>query len=165
MLIALYLVAIVVANLLVAYFGPSVAVINAFLFIGLDLTTRDLLHERWKHKGLFWKMALLIASGSILSALLNWNAARIALASFVAFAGAGLADTVAYHILGERARLLKINGSNVVSAAVDSLIFPALAFGLPLLWGIMVGQFVAKVGGGFVWSLIITKLARKAVQT
>ena len=47
LMIILYLVAIILANLSVAHFGPSVAVVNAFLFIGLDLTARDALHERW----------------------------------------------------------------------------------------------------------------------
>jgi queuosine precursor transporter len=157
-MIVLYLTAIVAANLLVAAFGPSVAVVNAFLFIGLDITARDALHEAWQHEGLWWKMLLLIASGSILSALLNWNAAQIALASFLAFAGAGIADTLVYHALHDRARMLKINGSNVVSAAVDSVLFPALAFGFPLLIGVMIGQFVAKVTGGFVWSVILRTL-------
>lgn len=143
------------ANLLVAQFGPRVAVVNAFLFIGLDLTARDYLHDTWHHRGLIWKMALLIGAGSVLSWFLNRNAGQIALASFVAFALAGIADAMVYHILGDRARLVRINGSNVVSAAVDSVAFPALAFGLPLLFGIMAGQFIAKVSGGFVWSLIL----------
>jgi uncharacterized PurR-regulated membrane protein YhhQ (DUF165 family) len=156
-LILIYLVAIIAANLLVVQFGPRVAIINAFLFIGLDITTRDYLHEAWRGKHLWLKMLLLIASGSILSYLLNRSAGPIALASFVAFAAAGLADTVIYVVLGERSKMLRINGSNVGAAAVDSLVFPAMAFGFPLLWGIMLGQFVAKVGGGFVWSLLINK--------
>ena len=155
--VALYLIAIIAANLLVARFGASVAIINAFLFIGLDLTARDHLHEAWKNRGLVWKMVLLIGTGSALSWFLNRDAGQIALASFAAFACAGVADAIIYHLLGEKARLLKINGSNVVSAAVDSAIFPALAFGFPLMWGIMLGQFIAKVGGGFVWSLILMK--------
>ena len=155
--VIMYLAAIISANLLVAQFGPSMAVVNAFLFIGLDLTARDNLHEAWRGRGLLWKMTLLIAAGSVLSWLLNRNAGQIAIASFVAFACAGIADAIVYHLLGNRARMLKINGSNVVSAAVDSVIFPALAFGFPLLWGVMLGQSAAKVGGGFVWSLILRK--------
>ncbi len=158
LMIGLYLVAIVAANLLVAAYGPSVTILNAFLFIGLDITARDGLHEAWKNEGLWWKMLLLIAAGSILSALLNANATQIALASFLAFGGAGIADTIAYHLLRDRTRLLKINGSNVVSAAVDSVLFPALAFGFPLLIGVMIGQFIAKVAGGFVWSIILRGL-------
>ena len=70
----------------------------------------------------------------------------------MAFAVSAALDTVVYHLLRERAYLLRVNGSNVVSAAADSLIFPVLAFGLPLLWPIVLGQFVAKVAGGALWA-------------
>jgi queuosine precursor transporter len=154
MLILLYLSAIVLANLSVAAFGPGVSIVNAFLFIGLDLTTRDVLHERWQAH-LWRNMVLLIATGSILSAALNWNALPIAVASFVAFGLAALVDTVVYQRLRNRTKFVKINGSNLMSAAVDSITFPTLAFGFPLLIPVMVGQFVAKIGGGFIWSLIL----------
>lgn len=155
MIVALYLLAIVIANLLVARFGPSVTIVNAFLFIGLDITARDSLHEKWHRRNLWLKMAALIATGSILSAALNWQARHIALASFAAFASAGVVDTLVYHLLRDKAALVKINGSNVVSAAVDSVVFPALAFGFPLLIGVMVGQFLAKAAGGLIWSFIL----------
>jgi hypothetical protein len=150
----LYLTAIVLANLSVAKFGPSVTIVNAFLFIGLDLTSRDALHEAWHGRGLVWKMALLIAAGSLLSWALNRNAGQIALASFVAFACAATVDTITYQILHKRAWMVKVNGSNLFSAATDSLVFPTLAFGsfMPL---VVLGQFAAKVLGGFVWSLIL----------
>jgi len=151
----MYLSAIVCANLIIAQFGSAMAIPVAFLFIGLDLTARDHLHEAWHRRGLVWKMALLIGTGSALSWFLNREAGRIALASFAAFGCAGVADAIAYGLLGDRARLLKINGSNVVSAAVDSVVFPGLAFGFPLLVGVMIGQFAAKVLGGGVWSLVI----------
>lgn len=163
-MIILYLLAIIIANLSVAQFGPSVTILNAFLFIGLDLTTRDYLHDRWQGKGLWLKMLALIGAGSLLSYALNANAGPIALASFVAFAGAGVADTLMYWALGEKARLVKINGSNVVSAAVDSLIFPILAFGFPILWWIVLGQFAAKVAGGFIWSLVLSRFANRPVE-
>lgn len=156
LLIVVYLLAIVSANLLVATFGASVTIVNAFLFIGLDLVTRDALHEQWHGRNLYRNMALLIGTGSLLSALLNWQATPIAIASFVAFAAAGIADTVTYQALGERSHLFRVNGSNVIAAGVDSILFPAIAFGLPLLVPIMVGQFVAKVAGGFIWSLAIS---------
>lgn len=152
-----YLAAIVAANLLVTQFGPSVVVINAFLFIGLDLTARDFLHERWQSH-LWAKMGLLIMVGSLLSYILNRASGQIAISSFVAFAGAGVVDTLIYWLLGNKSRLLKINGSNVASSGIDSLLFPMIAFGWPPLWSIILGQFVAKIGGGFIWSLILRKI-------
>jgi uncharacterized PurR-regulated membrane protein YhhQ (DUF165 family) len=136
--------------------GPSSVIWVAFLFIGLDLTSRDYLHEAWHNEGLWWKMAVLVGTGSLFTYLLNTSAGPVAIASFVAFALAGIADTITYHLLKDRARMVKINGSNVVSALVDSVVFPTMAFGafMPL---IILGQFAAKVGGGFVWSLILNR--------
>lgn len=160
--VILYLVAIVLANLTVAAFGPSMVIVNAFLFIGLDLTARDHLHDAWRGNKLLPKMTALIATGSILSWLLNRDAGQIALASFVAFAAAATVDAIVYHLLGKYPRWLRINGSNVPSALVDSLIFPTLAFGafLPL---IVLGQFIAKVLGGFAWSLVFRWVDRRAL--
>ena len=53
-----------------------------------------------------------------------------------------------------------MNGSNIVGAAADSLIFPTLAFGAFLPW-VVLGQFVAKVAGGALWALV---LARRAAR-
>lgn len=158
--VALYLAAIVAANLSVATFGPSVTIVNAFLFIGFDLTARDRLHEHWEGRQLVARMAALIAVGGLLSWLVNGAAGPIALASTVAFTLAAIVDGLVYALLGERTRLVRINGSNVVSAAVDSLTFPTLAFGgfLPL---IVLGQFAAKVAGGLVWSLILAVPVRR----
>jgi len=159
--VSLYLIAIVAANLLVARFGPAVVIINAFVLIGFDLTSRDVLHEMWHHKGLAWKMGCLILAGSVITILLNVSAWRIALASCCAFAGAAVADTVIYQGLFEKPRLLRMNGSNVVSAAVDSFIFPAIAFGFPLMLWVMLGQFAAKAIGGGLWSLLINRILQK----
>lgn len=158
--VIMYITAIVLANLLATWFGPEITILNAFLFIGLDLTARDSLHEQWHNRGLWWKMLLLIGTGSAISYLLNQNSAQIALASFVAFATAGIADLIVYQILFKHKRIIKINGSNVVSGAVDSIVFPTLAFGqlMPL---IILGQFTAKVAGGFVWSIILTSIKNK----
>ena len=152
--IILYLLAIVLANLTVAWFGPKMTIINAFLFIGLDLTARDHLHDAWHGKRLWLKMASLIFAGSFITWMINKDAGQIAIASMVAFSLAAIFDTTVYHILGGYPRWLRINGSNVPSAAVDSLVFPTIAFGgfLPL---ITLGQFAAKVAGGFIWSLVL----------
>jgi uncharacterized PurR-regulated membrane protein YhhQ (DUF165 family) len=163
MLVFLYLAAIVAANLSSAQFGPTASVFNAFVFIGLDLTTRDRLHEKWQDNRAL-KMLALIVVGGALSYALNAGAGPIALASCAAFALAALADYVVYSSLSGRSRMTRVNGSNVVSAAVDSLIFPTLAFGgfLPL---VTLGQFLAKVVGGWLWSLILFRRAQLAEAT
>lgn len=157
--VILYLGAVVLANLIVTAVGPESAIVVAFLFIGLDLTSRDHLHDAWHGEGLLWKMALLIAAGSLLSWLLNRNAGPVAFASFVAFASAASVDALVYHLLRRYPRWLRINGSNVPSAAVDSVVFPVLAFG-GFPWPIILGQFLAKTLGGFLWSLVLRHLDR-----
>jgi hypothetical protein len=155
-LVGLYLVAIVAANLAVAAFGPAITPVTAFLLIGLDLTTRDALHDRWQGRALPLRMAALIATGSLLSWLINPAAGRIALASTLAFALAATADTLAYHLARHRPWLQRANVSNLVGAAVDSITFPTLAFGV-LLPGIVALQFAAKVIGGALWSLLLAR--------
>lgn len=154
LLIGMYLAAIVGANLLVAALGPAVTIPCAFVFIALDLTTRDRLHDAWHGRGLVWKMAALITAGSALSYALNASAGPIALASFVAFAVSAALDALTYQVLHKRAYLVKVNGSNLVSALADSIIFPTLAFGGLLPW-LVLGQFAAKVLGGVVWAWLL----------
>lgn len=155
-LILVYLVAIVLANLSVAYFGPSSTIINAFLLIGLDFTTRDALHEQWKRKNLWRNMLLLILAGSVVTYLLNRNAGMVAIASITAFALSSATDTWVYHLLSKKKQSIRINGSNTVSAAVDSMLFPTIAFGVVIPF-VVIGQFLAKVLGGYMWSLFLNK--------
>jgi uncharacterized PurR-regulated membrane protein YhhQ (DUF165 family) len=136
------------------WFGPWATPVNALLFIGLDLTARDSLHDAWKRRGLVWKMASLIVAGSLLTVALNRGAGRIALASCAAFALAAASDTLTYALLGNRMRLVRVNGSNAVSAAVDSVVFPWIAFGGFAPW-VTLAQFGAKVVGGWLWSLVL----------
>lgn len=159
--IAGYLVAAVAANLAVEYFGPRAMPFIAFLMIGLDLTSRDFLHEMWEGKKIGLRMAALIGSGSVLTYIVSREAQRIAVASFAAFACAGASDALTYAILKGKARLLKVNGSNLVSALVDSVVFPWAAFGI-LNAGTVGAQYAAKVGGGFAWSLLLDWFERRA---
>jgi hypothetical protein len=150
----IYLVSIVTANLLVAWLGPRIVPINAFVLIGLDLVIRDKLHDAWRHRHLWPKMMALILAGSGLSWLCSPQAGRVAIASAVAFALAGATDAATYHLLRHRSRLTRANGSNLPAALVDSLVFPTLAFAevLPVTIAL---QFGAKVLGGALWSLIL----------
>jgi hypothetical protein len=45
----------------------------------------------------------------------------------------------------------------VAGAAVDSLVFPTLAFGV-LMPPIIAMQFAAKVSGGAIWAWLISKV-------
>lgn len=155
-MIAIYCLAIVAANLSIAAFGPWMSPVNSFLLIGLDLSLRDRLHDRWAGRGLWWRMLLLVAGAGAISYALNPAAGKIALASVVAFVLAGLADALVYHGLRRKGWMTRANGSNLAGAGVDSLVFPTLAFGV-LMPHIVALQFAAKVGGGFLWSLLLNR--------
>lgn len=156
-LIIIYLATIILSNLLITKFGTLIVIPVGFVLVGLDITTRDSLHELWPTKR--WvKMGSLIAVGSFLSWVLNKDSGIIALASFIAFASSQFIDSLVYMMLKKYHYLLKVNGSNLFSALVDSTVFLSIAFGqfMPLL---ILAQFSAKFIGGFVWSLILRKVS------
>lgn len=148
--VLLYLAAIVAANLIVTEHGPSVAAYTAFALIGLDLVLRDYLHDLWG--GRIPPILLLIVAGSVISYLLNQDAARVAMASAVAFAAAFTVDWLVYDRLHRRPWLERSNWSNVAGGAVDSIVFLPLAFG-GWPWQAMFALFTAKVAGGVIVSL------------
>lgn len=149
--VSIYGSAMIVANLSVATFGPAVSPINAFVLIGLDLALRDWLHMRLKA----WQMLFLILATGVLTYLLNPAAAKIAIASACAFSAAALVDWATFFKL-KGSWLFRANGSNIAGAAVDSIIFPTLAFGA-LMPHIVLLQFIAKVAGGSLWAYLISR--------
>ena len=149
--VLVYAAAMILANLSVATFGPSVTPVNAFVLIGLDLTMRDWLHVRIKP----WQMAALIAITGLLTYALNPAAGKIAAASACAFSAAALVDWATFTRL-RGSWMYRANGSNVAGAAVDSLIFPTLAFGA-LMPQIVLAQFMAKIAGGASWTWIFNR--------
>jgi len=155
--VLMYLGAAIAANLIIAATGPQWWAVGGvcLAFVAFNLTSRDRLHDAWDGRGLWWKMALLIGAGSALSWFLNRGAGRVSLASFLAFALAGLADTLIYHVLLKAPSKVRVNISNIGGAVVDSLVFMVVAFGWPPLWGLALLQFVCKVGGGLVYSLCL----------
>lgn len=149
--ILIYAAAMTLANLSIAQWGPWVSPINAFILIGLDLALRDWLHTRLR----MWQMGALIAATGALTFALNPAAGNIAVASAVAFTAAALVDwSVFIRLPGSWLR--RANGSNVAGAAVDSLIFPTLAFGV-LMPHIVALQFIAKVSGGVIWAWLLNR--------
>jgi len=162
--VIVYCAAMVAANLSVAAFGPWISPLNSFLFIGLDLSLRDRLHDRWGGPGLWPRMLGLIAAAGAISYLLNPASGKIAVASVVAFVVAGALDALVYHWLRDRPYLQRSNASNAAGAAADSLLFPTIAFGA-FMPHIVALQFAAKVGGGFVWSLLLKPRRRGELYT
>lgn len=157
MQVFIYLAALVAANLAAAALGPNWTPAIGFALIGLDLTLRDALHDRWAGSQVWARMVALIVAAGVLSYLLNPAARPIAIASVLAFMAASLADTAAYVALRRRSLAWRVNGSNVAGALVDSLMFPALAFGA-FLPGVSAAQLAAKVAGGALWLVALQKM-------
>lgn len=150
-----YASAMTVANLLVVQFGPVITPLNAFFLIGLDLALRDWLHVRLRP----WQMGALIAGAGLLAWLLNPAAQTIAIASAVSFAVAALVDWIVF-VRVSGSWLKRSMKSNIAGAAVDSLVFPWMAFGafMPAIFAM---QFVAKVAGGSVWAFLLSRFPQK----
>lgn len=153
---SLYIAALVIANSLIAAFGPWVSIINAFVLIGFDLAIRDYLHTKFKP---FEMLGLIVVSG-VVTYFLNPASGIIAVASAAAFTGASLTDWAVFS-KASGTWFKKSNLSNTAGAAVDSLLFPTIAFG-SLMPTIVLGQFLSKTFGGFIWSYILngTTLSR-----
>lgn len=151
--VIVYALAMTIANLSIAEFGPKVSPINAFFLIGLDLALRDWLQVKLKTR----EMGLLILASGGITYLLNPSAEMIAIASAIAFTGAAVVDWAVFtKVTGSWFK--RANTSNVAGAAVDSLLFPTIAFG-SLMPHIVLMQFVAKVCGGYVWALLLNQRA------
>lgn len=157
-----YLAAIVVANLTTAHFGPEWSILNAFLLVGLVLTTRDRLNDAWgTHRRR--NMTLLILAGGALSYVAAITltpggipsdvVAKIALASCVAFVVSESLDWLTYAGLRDRPWLERVTSSNVVGALFDSTLFVWIAFGFDVY--IIAAQIGAKVAGGYLWALVM----------
>lgn len=150
--IALYVLAMTAANLLVSKLGPSFMPVIAFFLIGLDLALRDFLHERMRSL----QMLAMISVGGLVTYALNPAAGMIAVASASAFTAAALVDWAVFSkVAGSWFK--RSNASNVAGAAVDSIVFPTIAFGA-LMPQIVLMQFAAKVAGGAVWSALINRV-------
>jgi len=149
-IVAIYILTMVLANYSASYFGPSVTPINSLIFVGINLTVRDILAVRLSK----YLVLLLMTLSGIASYALNPATGQIAIASIVAYSLATLVDWyVFYKVKGDF--VARSTKSNVVSSLTDSLVFPTVAFG-SIMPEIMALQFAAKIVGGFIFAKFYT---------
>ena len=146
-----YALAMTLANLLIVKLGVWVSPISSFLLIGLTLVLRDWLHVRLKA----WQMGCLIFVSGLITYALNQAAAQIAIASSVSFTIAAIADWVVF-IKTTGSWFKRSNISNAAGSAIDSFLFPTMAFGV-IMPEIVAAQFAAKMIGGLLWSYVFNK--------
>ena len=82
----------------------------------------------------------------------------IAIASASSFAIAALVDWLVFTKV-QGSWVKRSNTSNIAGAAVDSVVFPTIAFGA-LMPEIVALQFVAKVIGGATWTYLLSRISK-----
>jgi queuosine precursor transporter len=161
-----YVAAIVAANLAVAWFGlipiaPGLVAPAGVVFAGLVLLLRDAIKDRRL-------VAVLIAAGALLSALLSDPV--IALASAAAFAVSELVDWAVFELRRRRGTSWAWSAatSNVVAAPLDTVLFLWLSgFGVtaPLVAGQLVGKLLYATLLPLLVVVAVSRVrARRAVQ-
>lgn len=145
-LVLAFVVSELLANWLAATFkipvGPWLVPAGAFL-IPLSLFMRDALQLRHSRKAV--TIAFLLGAG--ISALFNYEMARIALASFAAFTVSFITDTVVFTAMRNRPLPWRLRLSNWAALPVDTVVFVPIAFGgLYSLGAVIPGQLIAKLG-------------------
>ncbi len=127
---------------------------SGVLFAGAQLTLRDLIHERLGTGrtcgviGLSAPLTVVVASPAL------------AVASMTTFLAAETADLAVYSRLRSRGYTTAVFGSNVVSAAVDSILFLALAFGFAQVATGSVGMTVGKLEASVITLLAVGMVGR-----
>ena len=149
----IFVLSMVLANALVAKFGPWVIPMNSFFLIGLDFMIRDHLHDKWQ-RGRLQKMVCLILASGLISYMINSDMGLIAIASSIAFMSAMAVDFAVYHALRKKEWIIRANGSNIPASIVDSILFPFIVFGF-VIPEVFLYQFLGKVGGGAIFSMLI----------
>ena len=152
-LVASYLLAIVLANNVIAIFGADYLWITAFFLIPFDLVVRDILHEKWRGNQLWTKICGLILTGGAISYLTNTDTLVIALAGLGAIMSAGIINTIFYEIFYKFNRFARMNLSNIFASIADSWVFLAIAFPNEPFWlALLLKQATTKSLGGLFWS-------------
>lgn len=119
---------------------------SGVLMIGLALVLRDWLHEL---AGWEWSVAAVIA-GAMMSLAISPPA--LAVASAAAFAASEIADTAVYSKLREKSRPAAVVASQIVGAAIDSMLFVWLAFGS---FELSAGTTLAKIYAGALFAVVL----------
>jgi hypothetical protein len=160
-LIAIYLAVLVAANLVVYTTGQVALLLTGLVLVPLDFSIRVRLQEAWSGPGLWLRLAVLMVAGGGLTILVLPDASQVALASVSAFAAGSLLGAVVY-AAALRWRTTVARGCSLgAMAAIDSVVFPMLAFEQVSGW-LMVGQFLMKWLASGVFLVILNRVNRRA---
>jgi uncharacterized PurR-regulated membrane protein YhhQ (DUF165 family) len=133
-----YILSIIIANILVDYFG----IVNflgltfpaGVVLVGLTFSFRDFVQKYWGT----WKIWFFIIIAAFITLFMNW---QLALASVSAFIVAETIDWLIFTIT-KKDFVQRILLSNTLSTPLDSILFVFLAFGWN--WDAIWGQAIIK---------------------
>jgi hypothetical protein len=143
----------VAANLFLKHFGPYGLWFSSFFLIPFDFICRCIFHENKQFK----LLVALVLLAALLTVLINANALKIAFASVLGFTAAQLTAGTFYQLVINRSKFVKINGSDLVAIAFDSLVFQFVAFSF-FNYKVALGQIAVKLAGGLLWYFVIFKI-------
>lgn len=152
--ISIYLLAFVLANFIVLWFGANGLIFTALFLIPFDFVMRCIFHETWKGIELIFKMSILVTIAGLISYLINYNTKEIALASVIGFSSAQIFSGIFYQTFINKNYFIKVNGSDAIGIIADSIAFQLFAFGI-INWNVFISQFILKIIGGLFWYWII----------
>lgn len=157
LLIFLFLIAFVSANLIVKHFGAWGLLFSSFLLIPFDFITRCIIHEKYTGARLIGLLTGLTLAASVITYAINRDALSIALGSIAGFIAAQVFAGIYYQTVKSSSNyFFKVNLSDLIAIVFDSIAFQIVAF-QEFNVGITFGQICIKFAGGVMWYLILFK--------
>lgn len=153
-MVFLYVSLFIVANLLVASFGPWITPFNALFIISADMVIRDRIQF---NNGFFWSVSSCFVAG-LSTVIINPDAGMIAIASMSSVIMAGVGSAIIFKFKSG-CFYRKAFPANVAAAAIDSVAFPIIAFG-HLMIDVTIVQFLAKTIGAIIILLIMRRFIK-----
>ena len=157
--ISIYLMAFILANYMVIWYGPTGLIFTALFLVPFDFVMRCVFHETMKGVKLFLFMAFLVTMASVVTYYINQESYNIAMGSVAGFSCAQLLAGIFYQIFIKKSYFIKVNGSDFVGIIVDSIVFQLVAFST-IDTTITISQIVMKVLGGLFWYWLFFKVIK-----
>jgi uncharacterized PurR-regulated membrane protein YhhQ (DUF165 family) len=157
--ISIYLMAFILANYMVIWYGPTGLIFTALFLVPFDFVMRCVFHETMKGVKLFLFMAFLVTMASVVTYYINQESYNIAMGSVAGFSCAQLLAGIFYQIFIKKSYFIKVNGSDFVGIIVDSIVFQLVAFST-IDTTITISQIVMKVLGGLFWYWVFFKVIK-----
>jgi len=154
--ISLYLLAFILANFIILWFGPKGLIFTSLFLIPFDFVLRCMFHEQWKGRELIFKLGSLVIAASLITYFINKDSLNIALGSAFGFISAQVVAGIFYQSVINRSYFIKVNGSDFIGIIADSIVFQLVAFNFVNI-EISGGQILLKFLGGLFWYWLLFK--------